>query len=209
MKPVLVLLLLAGSFAADAQSLKELLYSGKLKNDSNTVIRRTDDLSTKIDTTDRSKPAPEKPTVAVVPATTLINDSNAKAETVQDPSAPVQQTVIDSSTVVAAVDSIAVAPAAAPVKTAAKIWKEYSDSLTVSLKQDVLGNKKIKKDTYYFTVDYELDTNGQVNVTGVTSSPSSDLLTSAILQRLQDSPPQLAPVPRKVKRKYNFTVIKD
>ena len=35
---------------AEAQSLKDLLYSGKLKKDSNTVIRKGDDLSSRIDT---------------------------------------------------------------------------------------------------------------------------------------------------------------
>ena len=58
MKRVIFFLLLAVSFSAKSQSLKELLYSGKLKNDSNTVIRKTDDLSTKIDTSQKKKPEP-------------------------------------------------------------------------------------------------------------------------------------------------------
>lgn len=52
MKKGLLILLLVSSYFADAQSLKEALFSGKLKNDNNTVIRKGDDLSTKmVDTT--------------------------------------------------------------------------------------------------------------------------------------------------------------
>jgi hypothetical protein len=55
MKNGFVFLLVAFAFTANAQtqpkSLKDLLYSGKLKMDSTGVVRKTDDLSTKIDTT--------------------------------------------------------------------------------------------------------------------------------------------------------------
>src|SRR5438309_2579036 len=49
-KGIVFFLFLAVTFGARAQSLKDLLYSGKLKMDSNSVVRKTDDLSTKIDT---------------------------------------------------------------------------------------------------------------------------------------------------------------
>ena len=64
MKKGILFLLLAGLFAsnAHAQSLKDLLYSGKLKKDSNTVIRKGDDLSSKIDTSTK-KPVEQKKVV--------------------------------------------------------------------------------------------------------------------------------------------------
>ena len=206
MKPVLVLLFLAVGFAAHAQTLKELLYSGKLKNDSNTVIRKTDDLSTKIDTGDRRKPVqPKIDSVAASIAIAPIDSTKKEAAIAQS------SVVTNEDTLAVATEVVAEVPvqAAAPVKTPAKIWKEYADSLVVSLQQEVLSNKKIKKDTYYVTVDYELGTNGVVDVTNVVSSPANEILTNNIKQRLIDSPPNLGPVPKKVKRKYNFTVTKD
>src|SRR4051812_37752119 len=67
MKQAILFLLLAGSFSAKAQSLKDLLYSGKLKSDSNSVVRATDDLKSKIDTSTRKAPEPEKQKVVTQP----------------------------------------------------------------------------------------------------------------------------------------------
>jgi len=51
MKAVILLVILFVSVSANSQTkLKDLLYGGKLKMDSGTVIRKDDDLSTKIDT---------------------------------------------------------------------------------------------------------------------------------------------------------------
>ncbi|HEY1115092.1 MAG TPA: hypothetical protein VGE66_16090, partial [Chitinophagaceae bacterium] len=52
MKKGILILLLLCSVLADAQSLKDALFSGRLKNDNNSVIRKGDDLSAKmVDTT--------------------------------------------------------------------------------------------------------------------------------------------------------------
>ena len=53
------------------------------------------------------------------------------------------------------------------------ILKEYMDSLVSTLKTDVLPSKKIKSDTYYLYVDYEIATDGEVEVTNVASSPEN------------------------------------
>ncbi len=50
MKKGILFLLLISSMFAEAQTLKETLYRGKLKNQPGTVIRKGDDLSTKMDT---------------------------------------------------------------------------------------------------------------------------------------------------------------
>lgn len=102
----------------------------------------------------------------------------------------------------------------ASAKSNTKILKEYSDALVAALKTEVLSSKKVKKETYYFTVSYEIDVNGAVSFTNVTVSPENDFLLAQVRQRLDSTPLQLQPVldnnqPRKVKRRYNFTVIKD
>ncbi len=104
---------------------------------------------------------------------------------------------------------------AAPVKTNTKIWKEYTDSLVSTLKAEVLNSKKVKKETYFLTVDYEINTDGSVNITNVISTPENAYIQSEVKNRIELTAPQLAPVldsnkqPRKVKRKHNFSITKE
>lgn len=207
-KGILLLLLIAtGSTAVQAQKLKDLLYGGKLRSDSNTVVRKTDDLSTKIDT------AQKKPVATAMAPTSVDTISRVT------PSADVAVAGISDSVAadtVAKTEVAAVAgAAAAPVKSNNRIWKEYTDSLANTLKAEVLPNKKIKKETYYLTVAYEINTDGQVSITNVTATPENALLQSQVKQRIEVAPPPLNPVldsngkPRKITRNYNFSVTKE
>src|SRR6478609_10807397 len=79
MKNLFLVILLFGGLAAQAQekekqSLKNLLFSGKLKKDSSGVIRSTDDLSTKIDTSTKKETVP---VVTNQPAANVQQDKNA------------------------------------------------------------------------------------------------------------------------------------
>ena len=226
MKSAILFLLVICSATVKAQSLKELLYSGKLRNDSNTVVRKTDDLKSKIDTGTRKPAEPEKTVVAVLPGDSLAGktavqpastpagpkDSAAVSAGVAASAAAAPLVITDSGTTAA---PPAASATAAPVKSNNKIWKEYTDSLNGSLKTEVLPNKKVKKETYYLLVEYELDTDGSVNVTNVTAAPENEYLQDQVKQRILLSPPHLAPAtdssnkPRKVKRKYNFMITKE
>src|SRR5215213_1203833 len=160
MKKVILFLLITGTVTANAQSLKDALYGGKLKTDSNSVIRKGDDLSAKIDTAQK-KTEPEKPKAAAASV-----ESGKKV------------TLTDLDTAIGIKDSAATASIEAKennaaAKTNTKIWKEYIDSLSSALKTEVLPSKKIKKDTYYLYLDYEIGTDGQVNITNVTSTPEN------------------------------------
>lgn len=228
MKKILLFLFLISGVSVNAQSLKNLLYSGKLKSDSNTVIRKTDDLKSKIDTGTKKPAEPEKPavtTTTTAPVDSLAQkasvqaDVSATGQTVAKPTqagvaAPVvaaPMTIKDSGTTAA----VPVKETPAPVKTNNKIWKEYTDSLVGSLKAEVLSSKKVKKETYYLMVDYEIDTVGQVSIINVTAAPENEYLQLQVKERIASSPPQLSPVvdssnkPRKVKRKYNFNITKE
>lgn len=55
MKTVVLFLLIFSASAAKSQTLKELLYNNKLKKDSSGVIRKTDDLKSKIDTSQKNQ----------------------------------------------------------------------------------------------------------------------------------------------------------
>ncbi len=207
MKKGILILLLAAGFSADAQSIKDLLYSGKLKSDSNTVVRKSDDLSTKIDTAAK-KPKTEK-VPPITAANVITNDTTSKSvSAVTDGNA-----MTDTATL--GTDNAEVVKTAAP-KSNTKLWKEYTDSLTAAMKaEEALSSKKLKKGTYYITLDYELGADGKVEILNVFSSPENEFLQNQVKDRLLNNPPYLTPAldsagnPRKVKRKQNFVVTKE
>jgi hypothetical protein len=218
MKKGILFLLIAFSFTARAQSLKDLLYSGKLRNDSNTVVHKTDDLKTKVDTTDRKaaaeKAAASQNIVAVIPGDSLKKNSQPANAAVSGNNTTAPAGAVPANDTTATAPAEAAAPAA-PVKTNSKIWKEYNEALVTTLKSEVLSNKKVKKDTYYVLADYEIGVDGQATLNNVTVSPDNAFLQEQVKQRLTDNPPAFTPVmdsnnqPKKVKRKFNFYVTKE
>lgn len=194
MKKGILFLLLVTGVTANAQSLKDALYSGKLKMDSNSVIRKGDDLSSRIDTSTKKPVEPAKVKNAASPG-----DTSVKKVNIQGDSVTVVTEVKDNN---------------ATTKNNNQVFKEFMDSLVSTLKTDILPSEKIKSDTYYLYVDYEIGTDGQVNVTNVVSSPENAFLQEQVKERLILIAPQLSPVldssnkPRKVKRKYNFNITK-
>jgi len=201
-KAILFLVIAAGSFTADAQSLKDLLYGGKLKLDSNAVIRKGDDLSSKIDTS--TKKSVEPATLKAV----ITNADAAKGLTTEADTLTAGTDIIDST-------HTAVKEKATPEKSNTKVWKDYTASLVSTLLTEVLPNKKIKKETYYIMIDYEIETNGAVGIVNVISTPENEFLQEQVKTRLTFEPPQLSPIldragkPQKVKRKHNFTITKE
>jgi hypothetical protein len=224
MKKAFFLLLLAGSFSAvKAQSLKEMLYGGRLKNDSNSVVKRSDDLSTKVADTAARRQAMEmekaKPVTSTVAAAetsgqpaTVRTNTPAQGTSTTDTAVTTSATTQDAAATENAVEPT---PAAAPVKSNSKIWKERTDALVKELQAEVLSNKKVKKETYYITVEYEIETDGQVAILNVLSAPENEFLANQVKDRLLNNAPVLAPVTdsagkaRKVKRKQNFSVTKE
>ncbi len=195
MKKAILFLVVITTVTANAQSLKDALYGGKLKTDSNTVLRKGDDLSTKIDTSTKKKPVvPEKDMSAA-----LSMDSIKKWTTKPD----------SAAAVVAPVGNTAV------TKDNNKLWKEFVDSLVSTLKQEVLTSKKINKGDYFITVDYAIAIDGQVAITNVLLVPENKFLGEQVKERLSIDTPRLNPVlagngqPRKVTKRYNFTLTKN
>lgn len=206
MKKALLLILLISTFRANSQKLKDLLYSGKMRTDSNTVVRKSDDLSTKIDTATKKPAEAEKPQPVVsqnIPQVTGTPTSDSAAtvesamgETTATTPAPTETT-------------------AARAKNNTRHWKEYSDSLVGTFKTELLPNKKIKKDTYFVIAEYEIGIDGQVTVGNVSTTPENSFLQEEIKKRMEMTVPQLAPVldstgkARKTKRKFNFSIVKE
>jgi len=221
MKSLFLVILLFGGFAVQAQekekqSLKNLLFSGKLKKDSTGVIRSTDDLSSKIDTSTKKETAP---VVTNQPAANVQQDKNAAVpkENAATGVAATGVAATGTDAVMTKTDSAAVAPLAvtAPAKTNTKLWKEYSDSLVRTLGDEVLKSKQVKKNTYYLMVDYEIAPDGQVTFTNLTSTPESAFLVAQVRQIMDSTPLRLNPVTdssnqgKKVKRKQQIVITKE
>lgn len=211
-----LLLLFAIFFAAtvQSQSLKDLLYSGKMKNDSNSVIRKGDDLKDKIDTSaKKATPAPEKPKADLA----VKKDSMGKATATN----PVEGNISRDS--LASPDlspetPVAPTPAAAPLNVNSennKRWKQFVDTVIGSIKAEVLPNKKIKKGDYSVMVDYTINTDGTITIGNIFISPESELLQQQLKERLGIDTPVLLPVTgsngvaRKTNRRYSFLLSKN
>lgn len=186
---ILLVLLLAGAASAQSQSLKDLLYSGKLKSDTGTVVRKTDDLSTKIDTTTKKPVEPEK-----TKTTTVVRDA------------------AQSQTAVAQTDSVTMPATAA--KDNNKVWKDYMDELMGTLRTEVMPSKKIKSGTYSVLIEYEIGLDGGITVNSVSASPESSYLEQQVKERITLTAPQLTPLlntygkPRKAVKKQTIILSK-
>ncbi len=195
MKKGMLFLFLLSAVTVNAQSLKDALYGGKLKTDSGTVIKKGDDLSTKIDTSRKKPVEPEKTKL-----TTVSVDSSAKSMTSQPDAA--------TSNGAGKMENTSV------TKDNNRIWKEFVDSVTSTLNAEVMTSKKIKKGDYYLTVDYEIGLDGQVTITNIYPSPENKFLEEQVKERLGIDTPKLNPVlssngkPRKVVKRFNFTLTK-
>lgn len=203
MKKAILFLLVVSSVTinVNGQKLKDLLYGGKLKNDSGTVIRKTDDLSTKIDTTTKKPAEPEK--INPPAATTSAGDSSAN------------KTLSPADAAAAATPAAGKPENNAAPKDNNNIWKEYMDSVVSNLKAEVLPNKKIKNGAYYVMLEYEIGPDGQVTINSVATSPENSFLQQQVKDRLILTAPQMNPPatsttgkPRSAVKKYNFTVTK-
>lgn len=193
MKNLIVLIALMGAVSVNAQSLKEILYSGKLKNDTGSVVRKNDDLSTKIDTARKVLPPPpaepEKVTMTSVVPDSLLATATTKR---------------DSAIVISGVAT----------KDNNKSWKDYMDELTTTLKTEVMPNKKIKDGTYSVLIEYEIGLDGQVSVNSVSASPESSFLEQQVKERITLTAPKLTPLlgangkPRKAVKKQTITLAK-
>ena len=159
------------------------------------MIKKVDELSSKIDTSKKKPLKPEKTKI-----TAVAMDSSITKMTVQTDSAAIVVNKLDNNTV---------------SKDNNKIWKEFMDTVISTLKQEVMTSKKIKKGDYYVMVDYEIGLDGQVTVTNVFPSPENKYIQEQVKERLSIDTPRLNPVlsgngkPRKVVKRTNFTITKE
>ena len=196
MKKGILFLLIVFTVTANAQTLKDALYGGKLKTDSGTLIKKGDDLSTKIDTSRKKPVEPEK---------------NKLNPVTMDPSMKKMTANSDTSSLAA----VGTMDNNVATKDNNKIWKEFTDAVISTLKTEVMTSKKIKKGDYFIMVDYAIELDGKVTINNVYPTPENKFIEEQVKERFSIDTPRLNPVlasngkPRKVNKRQNFTLTKE
>ena len=192
-----------------AQSLKDSLFSGKLKADSNLVKKsKINEQKPVADTAKKITPATVKKATPDSVAVVIKNDPN---KVVTD-SVQVQTVTAETITTETVTAENATANPPQRYEDNNKVWKKFTDQHIAIINTEVLPSKKIKKGTYSVMIEYEIGTDGVVTTKNVTSTPSNDYLVEQVKERMMANAPQLAPmirdgVPRKSSRRQviNFT----
>jgi outer membrane biosynthesis protein TonB len=211
----MLLVMLAGSVMAQGQSLKDALFSGKLKTEPGTVIRKGDDLSAKMDTTRKVAATESAKFFAPMQDSSSTRAAADKSTAATNVKTNQQASQTETATGTTTVTDAGTAPAIEAPKNNNVIWKQFIDAAVAGLKTEALPSKKLKKGTYYVTVSYVIAPDGQVTISDVAVSPESAYLQQQVKDRLNVDTPKLNPVlsdsgaPRKVTKRYNFTITKD
>jgi hypothetical protein len=208
MKAIVLFTFIFLAFSASSQSLKDALYSGRLKADTGAVIRKGDSL--KIQENMAQKIAADSAEIVQK----MIADSirkEALATAKQNAIAAGEDTAAFLSTDTEA--ATAAAEKAIPADNN-KIWKSFIDSVTTVVKSEVVTSDKLKKGAYSVLIEYDIKPDGVIDINSVKSDPQNSFLEGQIKVRLTLDAPQLNPVigangkPRTVARKQLLSFVK-
>jgi len=212
MKKLLLLVLVMFALNAQSQSLKDLLFSGKMKTDSGTVVRKGEDLKDKVDTATK-KPAPAPVAVPAPVAGEKPKPAQGTKDSVSTVTAPAIAPA-NAEAVKPAEEAAPASPQATATRDNNRIWKEFVDTVLGSIKAEVLSSKKIKKGDYSITIDYAINVDGSVTIGNIFVSPESSHLQEQLKERLGIDTPKLNPmmntngVARKVNKRYTALLSK-
>ncbi len=188
MKTIVLFTLVLLTFSAKSQSLKDALYSGKLKADTGAVIRKGDTLRIKENIAQKVEDD------SVKMAQKIIADS-IKKETFAIEKEIAIAAGKDTTAFINTEVGAETLPAEKSIpKDNNKIWKSFIDSVTTTIKSEVLTSGKLKKGAYSVLIEYEIKPDGQININSVTSDPQNSFLEGQIKVRLTLDAPQLNPV---------------
>ncbi|MGZ5219373.1 MAG: hypothetical protein ACXWWD_10955 [Chitinophagaceae bacterium] len=225
MKAIVLITFILLAYSAKSQSLKEALYSGKLKADTGAVIRKGDSL--KIQENMAQKIIADSINKVVADSLKLVADSIKKEaiETAKKEAIEVAKekaiaegkdtTNIDTIAVINAMNAeTAKAENKAVSKDNTVVWKTYIDEMTTSIKAEALQSNKVKKGNYFVLIDYKVNPDGQVSITSVSVDPQNSFLEQNIKDRLTLNPAKLNPIvdangrARTVNRKQTLNLVK-
>lgn len=189
MKAIVLFSMIMLALSARSQSLKEALYGGKLKADTGAVIRKGDSLKIQENMARKVvEDSIKKSTADSIRKEAIAIQKEKAIAAGQDTTA-----IVYTDTISATSTETSATEKALP-KDNNKIWKAYIDSITTTIKSEVLSSGKIKKGNYFVLIDYKINPDGQISVTSVTSDPQNSYLEQNIKDRLTLDGPRLNPV---------------
>ena len=186
MKTILFFVLCAIVSSAKAQTLKDALFSGRLKTDSGTVVKKGDSLKLLTDSLLKIK-----------------KDSLAK------------ETVQKGPNKIKSADTTSTNPVNNPVTDNNKTWKQFIDGYSEVIKKEVLPSSKIQKGTYSILIEYTIETDGNITTNNVYCTPENSYLVQQIKTGMMMNAPQLSPLlmsngkPRKALKKQSLIFVKE
>ena len=186
MNRLLLLLAILICSKSYSQSLRDSLFSGKLKADSALVAKsKINEQKAKEDSIRRAQGETAKTdaTGNIIPPA----DSTQKANT---PEVPLKYS--DNT----------------------RVWKKFTDEYVKVVTTEMQANKKIKRGDYTVTLEYEIGTDGVVSTKNIICDPKSEGVIDLINERMMSNAPKLAPqivngAPRKSSRRQILIFSKD
>lgn len=94
-----------------------------------------------------------------------------------------------------------------------KLWKRFIENNTTIISQQADGSRKVKKGEYTVEINYEIGLNGRVTATGITCNPPNDFILEQVTEMMK-RPPVLSPPiysdgkPRKLNAVQPLTIVK-
>jgi hypothetical protein len=215
MKAIVLFTVFLVAISAKSQSLLDAVYGGKLKADTGAVLRKGDSLKIKENMAQKViADSIRKDSIAAAKTAVVIEKQNASVSFKDTAAGKNTDAAITANTTAVVPPGESMPVEKATPKDNNKIWKTFIDSLTNTIKSEVLSSGKIKKGAYSVLINYEIKPDGQININSVASDPQSSFLDDQIKLRLTLDAPSLNPVlgtngqPRTVAKKQMLTFVK-
>jgi hypothetical protein len=186
MKSILFFIVTVCTFSVQAQTLKDALFSGRLKTDSGTTVKQGDSLKLLSDSLFKLK-----------------MDSLKKAGIKKE----AQKNNLSDTASIHSTDAAAAGNN--------QSWNQFIEEYTAIIKKEVLPSSRIKAGTYSVLIEYTIETDGNITTNNVYCTPDNAFLVQQIRARMMMNAPKLSPVlmsngkPRKVLKKQSLTFVKE
>ena len=182
---LLLAVLFTGSTCfAQKSSLRDSLFSGKLKADSAVVAK------------------------------SKVNEEKAKEDSIKKVQIDSLKKIGADTTQITGTTSAGPIKTELKYSDNNKTWKKFTDEYTKIITTEMAATKKIKKGGYTVTLEYEIGTDGVVSTKNIICDPKSEALIDLINQRMMANAPQLAPqivngAPRKSSKRQILVFVKE
>ena len=160
---LLAVLFISSTCFAQKSSLRDSLFSGKLKADSALVAK------------------------------SKVNEEKVKEDSIRKVQIDSLKKVGADTTQITGVTATVPIKTELKYADNNKTWKKFTDEHTKIINAEMANNKKIKKGGYTVTLEYEIDVDGKVSTKNIICDPKSEAVIDLINTKMMANAPQLAP----------------